>query len=518
MPDPSHRHAPAWPRAGLVAAFAAFAIGAVRLRFLTDSPLWLDEALTVNIARLPLGDIEAALRHDGHPPLYYWLLHGWLDLVGDGDVAARSLSGLLGVAALPLAWFAGRLGGGTRAAWATVLVVAASPFAVRYATEARMYALVMVLVLAGQLLLRRATGHLAAGWPLLLGVAATTGLLLLTHYWAFFLLAAVGIVLVAWGRGEGRRGVAVRLLGAMALGSLLFVPWLGAFLEQAAHTGTPWATAARPTVVVNETLKAFGGGEHAEAGLLAALLVVLAVVGVFGRLTSDRHVEVRASAAPEVLGEALVAGLTLVIGAIVGMATDSTFAGRYAAVLFPLVAVLVGRGVAVLPGVAGPAVAAGSLLVLGGAGVAANVVEERTQAGEIAAAVAAEAGPDDVVVTCPDQLGPAVRRALDGEGLEGVPVLAYPTLSDGRFVDWYDYVERNDGYDPVAVADEVLELAPATGRIWVVSNGSYRSFEGDCEALVTGIGAVRPAFRQVLADRGGEVFEPAGLLVFEATG
>ena len=78
------------------------------LRFVTRSDLWLDEALTVNIAKLPLGDLREALRHDGAPPFYYVLLHGWIDLFGTSDVAVRALSGVLSVATLPLAWFAGR--------------------------------------------------------------------------------------------------------------------------------------------------------------------------------------------------------------------------------------------------------------------------------------------------------------------------------------------------------------------------------------------------------------------------
>src|SRR3954469_13040092 len=41
-------------------------------RFWTSSHLWLDEPLSVDIARLPLGDIGSALRQDGHPPLYYF--------------------------------------------------------------------------------------------------------------------------------------------------------------------------------------------------------------------------------------------------------------------------------------------------------------------------------------------------------------------------------------------------------------------------------------------------------------
>ena len=60
---------------------------------MTRSPLWLDEALSVNIAKLPIGQIPAALRHDGHPPLYYVLLHVWMSVLGSGDVAVRSAVG-----------------------------------------------------------------------------------------------------------------------------------------------------------------------------------------------------------------------------------------------------------------------------------------------------------------------------------------------------------------------------------------------------------------------------------------
>jgi undecaprenyl-diphosphatase len=52
------------------------------------------------------------------------------------------------VATLPLAYLAGRREGGRIAAWGMLLLLATSPFAVHYATEARMYSLAMLLVTA----------------------------------------------------------------------------------------------------------------------------------------------------------------------------------------------------------------------------------------------------------------------------------------------------------------------------------------------------------------------------------
>ena len=68
---------------------AASLVGIVA-RLFPASPLWLDEALSVNISEKPIGSIGDALRHDGHPPLYYYALHGWISIFGSSDFAVRS--------------------------------------------------------------------------------------------------------------------------------------------------------------------------------------------------------------------------------------------------------------------------------------------------------------------------------------------------------------------------------------------------------------------------------------------
>ncbi len=168
--ETSHR----WIVAGWVAIGVAAATGLV-FRFWTQSHLWLDEALSVNIARLPVGDIPEALRHDGHPPLFYWLLHAWMSVFGGGDSSVRALSGVCAVVALPLMWFAGKRLGGRTVAWIAVVLLALNPWALRYATEARMYSLLVVLVLAGYLLVTKAFEDDGVWW--LVGIAVVTGAL-----------------------------------------------------------------------------------------------------------------------------------------------------------------------------------------------------------------------------------------------------------------------------------------------------------------------------------------------------
>ncbi len=82
---------------------------------------------------------------DHHPPLYYLLLHGWQRLLGDGAAMVRLPSALLGIAAIPVLYWAGRIFVGRRAAMVAATLLAVSPFHVRYGQEARMYALMALL-------------------------------------------------------------------------------------------------------------------------------------------------------------------------------------------------------------------------------------------------------------------------------------------------------------------------------------------------------------------------------------
>ena len=77
----------------LAVVVAVVLVAAVVLRFWTRSDLWLDEALTVDIARQPLHDIPSHLRMDGAPPLFYVLLHFWMRIFGSSDYAVRALPG-----------------------------------------------------------------------------------------------------------------------------------------------------------------------------------------------------------------------------------------------------------------------------------------------------------------------------------------------------------------------------------------------------------------------------------------
>jgi mannosyltransferase len=489
------RSTPVSPRvlAGVVALAVLLGLLA---RVRTASVLWLDEALSVEIASRPLQDLPELLRRDGAPPLYYLLLHCWVALFGDSEVAARSLSAVLGALTLPLAWLLGRRVGGRPAAVALLLLLATSPFAVRYSTEARMYTLVMLLVVAGTLALLRVLERPAPGRVAVL--AALTGAGLLTHYWLIYLVAVVGAGLLWRQRrpGPGRPGQRAAAAG-VALGGLAFLPWLPVFSYQVAHTGTPWGRPPDLAAVLDAPTQ-WAGGATDSGRVLALLLVALAAMGYGGR--AARRASVTWDLHGRDVGRALlgVVAATLIVAVVAGQLTGSSYAARYTSVVLPLFLLLAAVGVAALPAGRPRIVALGLATAAGLWGSLPLLVhDQRTQAAAVAAALRDAVAPGDVVVYCPDQLGPDTTRLLPA----GLDQRVYPTGAAPDLVDWRDYAERNEAADPDRFLADLTPTLPPGADVWVVWYGGYDTYAQQCERLVEIGGRRWPATTVVHARR-----------------
>ncbi len=336
--------------------------------------------------------------------------------------------------------------------------------------------------------------------------------LLYSHYWSIWLLGALALTALwkVWrvkDRSSRRPWVAILL--AIFLSGVLFLPWLPAMLYQSAHTGTPWATPSRPTSALALMLDDYGGGDYAEQTLGAALVALSVLLGVFGFAKDRRTTVLDLRTRPEFRGAAWIAALTFVIGCAVSIASHSAFATRYTSVIFPFVIVIMAAGLSCFADrwVRFGVVAAACALLAIGAGW--NMVSNRTQVRAAADLVAATSRPGDVVVFCPDQLGPAGTRVMPGD----VSLVSYPDGGDGRFVDWVDYGERNRASDPAAFANEVLARAGSTNSVYVVWSDSYKTFEGKCTGIIDTLAASRVP-QALLVEDGDRYFEHVSLTRF----
>jgi mannosyltransferase len=288
----------------------------------------------------------------------------------------------------------------------------------------------------------------------------------------------------------------------VAAGGLLFLPWLGGFLYQSSHTGTPWGDPFRPTAIVQASLTDMGGGTVTEAAMYGTVVVLLVLLALFTRRAEGSEVVLDMRTTPIVRDELMVVVVTIALGSVAGLLTSATFQSRYAAVVVPLILLAAAVGIVRLPGPA--RLVAGSIyLLLALLGVAWVNYFERTQSEEVAAAVAERASPGDVVVYCPDQLGPAYSRAMP----DGLVEMPYPAIDTSpERVDWVDYAERNEAADPTELAAEIRGRADGQA-IFLVWMPDYKTYGDQCTDLVVELGLTESL---VVQDQ-ERFFEPAQL-------
>ena len=184
------------------------------------------------------------------------------------------------------------------------------------------------------------------------------------------------------------------------------------------------------------------------------------------------------------------------MGGAFAFVTRSTFAGRYASVLYPLFVLVVAYGIMVFADKRIRAAVLAVVVIIGlGSGLR-TVFDNRTQAAQAASAIRAGAQPGDVVLYCPDQLGPSVSRLLEGK--RGLVQLTFPVGDSPELVDWVDYEQRHRA-DPNVLQQRVLDRAGPESTIWYVVAVQYRGGnEGRCDAVLQSLSAARPGGRQLV--------------------
>lgn len=190
----------------IIVALAVRAIG------LNDRPLWLDEAYSAWFASRDWHYLWTVVpTYEPHPPLYYSILKLWSSLFGETPLALRSLSVVLGIAAVPMTIAAAfereqlRPSGNPQLSAAVAgFLVACLPMLVGLGQEARPYPLLVFAYALCIFAMFRLVRQLAQGGP---------------GEWSTWIILGIGTELTLWAHGLG---VLYALCLAVALGPALF--------------------------------------------------------------------------------------------------------------------------------------------------------------------------------------------------------------------------------------------------------------------------------------------------------
>ena len=247
--------------------------------------LWVDEAFSARIAGSGWGSLfDQATSADPNPPLYYVILHLWIGLFGDSELALRSLSAVVGVLLVFVVYMVGRKLGGSGVGLAAALLAAVSEFFVHYSQEARVYSLLALLAVASYYffvrLLDGASAGAIAGY-----VLATTALIYAHTYGLFVVAAQIAFALLAllWRRAwlpwADRRALALALAAPIVLAIPWFVVFVGhvsAEVKDSDEAKLSWLDA--PTL--HDIPGVFSGYAGSRWGLLLLVGAVAAVAFV----------------------------------------------------------------------------------------------------------------------------------------------------------------------------------------------------------------------------------------------
>jgi mannosyltransferase len=495
---PAVTSAPADSRWVAVTAIVAGAVGVV-LWLWPRGALWLDEAQSVAIARHSPAGMVDALRADGAPPLYYTLLHAWMWVVGDGTWAVRSLSAVFGAVAVAVTAVVARRLFGPVVGWIALGVMALHPFVARYASETRMYTLVMAEVAVGIVLVddllrtrRRRT------W---LALVVCTAALVLTHYWSLPVVAAAvvlagGAHVVGVRRGRWsweHRSPALLVATAVAGGFLATAAWWPTMHFQSVHTGTPWTRPASLWDALHIVVH-WDRGSTWISTVATVLAVVLLIAG---------SVAPCAPVAPPaaLTSRTISAHLWLSVGFafVITHLSHSAFVSRYTAVLFPSTVLLISVAIGRVDRRARRAAVVVVLAVGWMAATAHETQQIRTRGAAFAAAIRTKATPGDLVLYCPDQLGPALFRVLDETPGLDLRQAVYPTGASPERVDWIDYRRRYEAADAgTFLAAELAAARPPA--VWLVLSETYPPTQLACTELFVELAQSFGSGRQVIAD------------------
>lgn len=117
--------------------------------------LWLDEAFSFWFNDL-LGNYKNILTHipgldnpwwDSHPFVYYFILNGWIKLIGTCEYQLRSLSALCGILTILLTYHLGKRFFNRKTGVLAAILMLMSPLNLWYSQEVRMYTLTSLLML-----------------------------------------------------------------------------------------------------------------------------------------------------------------------------------------------------------------------------------------------------------------------------------------------------------------------------------------------------------------------------------
>ena len=238
-------------------------------------------------ATRPLPQLLDMFRQPGqNGPLFFLALRPWLAVAGHSEFSLRLPAALAGTLAVPLIYILLARLADRRVALLTALFVATAPYGVWYGQEAKMYALLTVLVPASLLAIVEVARR--GGWRPWAALYVLTTLALYTHLLAVLIVPVqiLWLLILPW-TSPSRRVLSVALyLLLLGLPYAPFLSWIPPLWTSTYQTGHPFVSLAG---IFQILAGAFGRGVLGvqPVTLLPYMIALVAGVALWPALGAD---------------------------------------------------------------------------------------------------------------------------------------------------------------------------------------------------------------------------------------
>lgn len=217
----------------------------LRVVLVDANDFWYDELFTLSASQIPIKVLLYITPRYTAPPLFYILLKGWLALT-EQFLHPRVFSVLWGLGGIYLTYLLGRRLLGREVGLLSALLVALSPFHIRYSLELRMYIMQTTLLTAETLILlsalRKGTILRWCAYGLLLALN------LAIKYQSVFYCFSEIVFLLLYAFLSGRRQLLRNIIIAIGIGIIFLSPviWLGVQQLFLADFSLTWVPPPQP--------------------------------------------------------------------------------------------------------------------------------------------------------------------------------------------------------------------------------------------------------------------------------
>lgn len=203
----------------------------LRLYDIGGESLWWDEGFSIQFANLKISQIFFLQEHN--PPLYYIILHWWMNLFKISEFSVRFPSAIYGSIAILMIYNIGSEIFDEEVGKISSLLLALSVFHIEYSQEARTYSFTVLLTLLSVYFFIKLLKKVS--FRFLIGYILCSILLMYSHAYGLFIIIAQNvyfIALVLFSREDGELSFK-RWVLIQGILIILFAPWVSIFISQA---------------------------------------------------------------------------------------------------------------------------------------------------------------------------------------------------------------------------------------------------------------------------------------------